>query len=214
MGEDGGPCEAPAPRPALRAMRGPGWAGLCVQGPEGRGGRVWGGQRGSAVEGTRDGLQGWGRAQGVRRMGCKGRCGGHTWGQPCRDTGNRNHQGSPQPARARGQRIAHRPLSPTPHLVQAEPLLSRHLLQRTLGRGRPPSPRRPLPPRRQEQPQEQEGLQGRHVPLYPAGAAGKRRGQAGTAGRPRGGRTGPGPGPGSRLDGAGPGVTPGQAGAP
>lgn len=76
---------------------------------------------------------------------------------------------------------AHRPLCLTPHLVEVEPLLSRYLLQRTLGRGRPPSLRRPLPPRRKEQPKKQKGSQGRHVPVCEASAAGKRRGWAGTA---------------------------------
>lgn len=76
---------------------------------------------------------------------------------------------------------AHRPLCSAPHLVEVEPLLSRYLLQRTLGRGRPPSLRRPLPPRRKEQPKKQKGSQGRHVPVCEASAAGKRRGWAGTA---------------------------------
>lgn len=199
VGKGGGLCEAPAPTPAL-------WAALrAVLGLRRavsrghRGARAWGwagwlslGRTvGSALEGdkgraARAGLGGKGvkgqRWTGIQKYGLQNR----VW-EEHRGSGLQGHtdQEPPRlPAAHPSARSAdaHRPLSPTPHLVEAEPLLSLYFLQRTLRRGRPPSLRRPLPPRREEQPEEQEGVQGRHVPVCEASAAGKRRGQAGTAG--------------------------------
>lgn len=153
-------------------------------------------------EGHETGCNGGGRAQGVS-AGRACRTGIQEDGLQSRVWGGHTAQKPPRLSAAHpsaGSADAHRPLSPSPHLVEAERLLSHHFFERTLGRGRPPSPRRLLPPRRKKQPEEQEGAQDRHVLLCEAGAAGKRRGQAGTAGSQK---------PWGRLDGVMAGVSTG-----
>lgn len=149
-------------------------------------GQVWGGRY--CRPGERCGVR---AAGGTRR------------GTGCSPWGPERGAVPPAPVRGTDGRPQTRPApAPAPHLGEAELLLSRHLLQGALGRGRPPPPRRPLPqPRRgrQEQAEKQEGAQGHHG-ACPAGAAlpgscggGRAAGSGGHRGRP-----GAGPGGGLR----------------